>query len=85
MQKKLKSLKPKWSGPKSEKKLVGSGRARAEILISLSRRARLGLKFLFLFRAGPGSGRNFKFLLRAGPGRAEIAAMRAGETSSMNS
>ena len=58
----LKSLKCKWSGPKSEKNWSGrarakilhfvSGRARTEILISLSGWAGLGPKYLFFFRAG---------------------------------
>ena len=79
----LNSLKTKSYRPKSEKNgwtrrqifvfgFAPSG-AWAEISISLSGQDWLGLKFQFLFRAGPESNRIF--FLYFGPGRDEIAAV----------
>ena len=76
------------SGPsRNRKKKNWPGRARAIILYNVSGRARLGPKFQFPFRAGPGSDiiLNFSFrmdrarakILFFTSGRAEIEAMRA--------
>ena len=102
----LKSLKTKRSGLKLKKKKLagpspgqnfafrfGPNRARAEISISLSGRAGLGLKFQFLFLTGPvraraeisffASGRSMPRLQWCGSGRVRQWEIRPDKTSTL--
>ena len=67
----MKSLKPKWAVPKSEKKTDQDGPGPK--LCIFWGRAGLGSKFLFLFRAGPGLSEIIAMGAWSGPGLKNLA------------